>query len=254
MGRLIRLGQVRDVDISDAYLHYYPCLQATTDTAVVDRSGKGHDATLGGLSASEAWTTTANALSSLNTSGKAANIAAEVWQAWDYTKSFLIAMRCNLTKEAGTAGFYGAGTGTSGRGGIALRCAASGAVSFWSYKTDTTSSSTGDTTETPFASAGWHHIAAAYDAASRKVKLYIDGVVATNFSGGVSVASHIVSVSNLLDPFMIGGRASADVIAGAFQAVHAVLGDAALPGTIDDLVFRLYRHPFVPVSKAEWGS
>lgn len=254
MGNRNSIGQVTTPAPSAAYLAFYPCLQASTDTTVQDRSGKGNHATLGALTLGEAWGVS-NYLSSLDSSDKAARAAVGMFSGWTSSRSLLVSVRATVTKEGAQATLWGNGAGGLAHSGLALRVAASGALSFWGYKSDNTSASTGTTTETPFATAAEHDIGVAYDGAAKTVVIYIDGVRSTNYSTPSDVSAWIdLCDDNLIDPMFLGGRVSADTVAGKYQYWHFLSRAGALPSNIDEIMVRLRQNPATPLSEYEFGA
>lgn len=185
----------RNLSPNPYYIGYWPCFQRNTDAdagSVVDRSGKGNNLTLGTLTAAEAWSTTANRLSSLASGNKHAYLPKATllanWR-WDDSPqvgrrdSLIISFKALLTLIAGTQQFVGNCNSTTDGGGFKMSVDAAGLLSFALY--DRINGITlGGTTS--FSDAGWsaatHTITVFYDGVQNTVSLYVDGAISPNFS------------------------------------------------------------------------
>lgn len=256
MSRVLRLGQIRtptlaNGGIADGYIGYWPGFQASGDTVLTDRSGKGaHSSTL--WSSTTPWGTSGY-FSSANSSGQFAKIPIANWPQRFATHSLLVFGYGIVTKEGSDQAFFGMGQNTANTG-FTLRVDANGAIQWASYGTGG-SEFEGVTTETPWATAVLASFAAAWDAAARTVRIYVDGARAANYATPATVALDPATMdAGLNNPVGIGGSVNGIEVAANWKCIHAVYRAGALPLTIDGLVLRLHRSPTMPLTVAEWDD
>jgi len=241
-----------DNTIAAGVMFFFPGSQASGDTVLTDRSGKGaHSNTL--WSSTTPWGT-AGYFTSANTSGQFAKIPIAKWPARFATDSILIFGQGIVTKEASDQAFFGNGVNTTNTG-FTLRVSTTGQIQWASYGTGA-SEFEGATTETPWGSAVLASFAAAWDKTARTVRLYVDGARAANYATPASVALDPATMDGgTLGDIGIGGSANGTEVAANWKNIHAYYrAGAALPANIDDIVLRLHRSPSVPLTVAEWDT
>lgn len=236
MSRAGQLGQVRTQQPASGYIGMYPCYQLSPDSTVLDQSGQGNHATLGTLTAAEAWAAAPNGLTSLDATGKFAAVPAAAFNAWQPGMSLIIAMAPTLNKKVSTAAFAGNGAG-GGASGIGLRCTATGQAQFVVYDTGgTVVGSPGATTETPWASAVNARVMFAIDGPSGKLLIFVNGLRASNYLTAQNVSAYIGNAGVApTAPFGLGGRAAADRMAGVISGAHLYATSAPIFDSSVDL-------------------
>jgi len=230
---------------------FWPGAQASGDTVLTDRSGKGADS--GTLWSSTTPWGTAGYFTSANTSGQFAKIPAAKWPHRFATDCLLVFLQGIVTKEGSSSAIFGNGVNTTNTG-FRIHVESSGAVGWASYNTVASEFESG-TTETPWASAVLASIAAAYDPTVKQLRLYVNGARAANYATPAQIALNtaLMDAGTLIDTG-IGGNANGSETAGSFKNIHAYYRAGALPIDIDGVVARLHQSPAVPLTVAEWDS
>lgn len=237
--------------IAAGCMFFFPASQASGDTVLTDRSGKGaHSSTL--YSSTNAWAT-AGYVTSENTSGNFVKIPIAYWLQRFATDSLLVFLQGIVTKEASDQAFFGMGQNTTNTG-FTLRCSTTGQVQWASYGSGA-SEFEGATTETPWGSAVIASVAAAWQPTDQTVRLYVAGARAANYVTPATVAIAASTMdAGLNNPVGIGGSVNGIEVAANWKNIHAYYRAGALPTNIDGLVNRLYRCPSVALTAAEWDD
>lgn len=247
--------------ISDAYMAYFPCLQATSDASLLDRSGRGVVGTFAaGLTTSEAWTTLANYLSTLETTTPddvSIPLAAMTYD-WNAGETFVLGCRVLAAAPAATRSLFGNGYNSTSAQGFRIIIKATGVVAPWVYQAGGDkflSDSTGalaDGTAHSYMFAWFDHNVGAGTA---KYMQWIDGARAY----ATETSTTGLSTMTPVDGFRIGGNktgASAfQSMAAAFRGIHLLRSTAAWTyETLDNIALRLHRSPLVPLTSSEFPS
>ena len=258
MSRVIKLGQVKTPTPTPGYMAYYPGFQATSDTALTDRSGKGNDATFGSdLTTAEAWSALANRFSvpldSSGTQNNAANMAIGTGFVW-YPATESLVLACKLTAAATAANgpIFGTSHGQPRTGWRLEVQATTGTLRF--TKMNTSTNTVVNTTTEAVADGTEHGVGFAWDAVTQRAYIFVDGVVSSAFAGG-----SLVTATDWFPPlntaFCIGGvghtSGKAITFASAFRGIHLAKRTGALPSNVADLFYRLHKFPHVLISATE---
>lgn len=262
MSRIVKLGQVKTPTVTPGYMAYYPGFQATSDTTLKDRSGKGNDATFGSdLTTTEAWSAVANRFSvplgASGTENNAANMAiassGSAGFVWDpATESLLLACKLTAAATASNGPIFGTSHGQP-RTGFRLEVqATTGTLRF--TRMNTTTNTVVNTTTAAVADSTEHGVGFAWDAVAQRAYIYVDGVVDAAFVGGSQVTATDWFPS-LNTAFCIGGvghtSGKAITFASAFRGIHLAKRTGALPSNVADLFRRLNQFPHVLISATE---
>lgn len=270
MSRVIRTGQIKTPTASAGYIAYYPCLQAATDTSLIDRSGQGNHGSFNSLTTGEAWVAS-NCLSNPTTASHHVTLAKTAlqyssatlkgWQ-WNATRrdSLFIAFRAKITLPAANNPFMGNANGT-GEGGIKFNVDNAAKLQFAFYdKINGTSQFSAQSAAIDASwAANYHSVALHLDGPNNAFTAYADGVP---LSGLQSIALASVTV---LEPqtstfdWTVNGASQVSQVTGtamAMQAFH-MLSVPQASGSIarpDHLAMRLHRSPFLLVSGGTGGE
>lgn len=238
---------------SQYYIGFWPCQQADgddDDEQVTDRSGNGFHATIGALTASEAWANPG----ALTTKDEALHCARIPASAVDFRfahDSLIVHLRALATKEASSEAILG--NRATGKG-WALTVAANGDLQ-WAV-TNPTNTFFSTSIAGVYASAVWASVFGAYDVTTGTLRLGANGALITD--SAISLENLIASDNDAQDGIAIGGRGGASQngsIAGQFKFVGiCVLPDRGLPANLADLCKRLHYHPMIPLTARDLGA
>lgn len=257
MSRSIILGQTRTATLAQGYIGFWPCMQANTDTAVKDRSGKGNDLAFNALTTGEAWAT-ANRLSKPVTAShhptlpKAALAAA--WR-WDATRrdSLLIACRMKITLTG--ASQYPMGNANSiSEGGLKWIITSGGAWQCGFYDKVAAAS---QFSSSAAVDASWgsndHSLLIMMDGPNNSFSRYVDGAL---IEGPITLSSvtTLGPQATTYDLVFGGNQLGNTGVACSMFAMHMLAApqSAGSPRKPDELARRLHRSPLTLVSAAEW--
>lgn len=257
MGRSVILGQTRTATTSAGYIGHWPCFQATTDTTVLDRSGKGNALSLNSLAAATAWAT-ANRLAKPVTANQHPTLPkatlGAAWQ-WNATRrdSLLIAGRIRLTLTGGSQNWLGNCNSTT-EGGIKFLVSAGGAWQIGFYDKVAAASQFSAST---VVDASWgsndHSFALLLDGPNNTFSRYVDGAL---IEGPVALSSvtTLEPQAATFDWVFGGNQPGATGTACTMFALHmlAAAQSAGSPRKPDELARRLHRSPLALVTAAEW--
>lgn len=256
----VRLGMVRSPLVSGGVIGVWPMMQDSADTSVLDVSGRGrHLALGGGLTTAEAWATAAW-LSTVNAStDDTVPIPLAQWSDYSFNvgDSLLIALRFKAAAPASTETWLGQGYGTSNHGWRFV-VKSTGVVAPWldhaggtKFLGDTTGVAA-DSAEHSLMFAWWNHDVRA---ATAKYMFWVDGARAYS---AVQGATSLPTSIDPVDDLRIGGRktgaSSYDAMAAQFRGLHIYRAAANVPfsaSEFDAIASRLWRSPFVPLSRSE---
>lgn len=268
MGNSIVLGVAKpqslaNSGISDGYIANFPCLQATSDASLVDRSGRGVVGTFSaGLTPSEAWTTLGNYLSTLETTTPddvSIPLAAMTYN-WNAGDSFVLACRVRAAAPATTRSLFGNGYHSTNAQGLRIIVKATGIVAPWFYQ------STGDKFNSDssivLADGATHsYMFALFDhnvsAGTLKYMQWIDGVRAY----AVETVATGLGTMTPVDGFRIGGNKTGastyQSMAASFQGIDILRSAATKLWTyelLDAIAMRKHRAPLSPLTALEFPS
>lgn len=188
---------------------------AGSGTTVADSSGRGHDAT---LSAPTAWTSDGQVDGALDLNDATKDHAQTAAPVVRTDGSFTVTAWVRLAKSP-TADATALSQDGRCRSGFTLGYRVIDGIGRWSFALPAADRATASLTEvldstTVSLDGSWHHLAGVYDAAARKIRLYVDG----DLRGQAS----FTTPWNATGPFQLG-QARARAAATAFW-----------PGGIDD--------------------
>lgn len=234
---------------------WWPCQQAdgdSDDEQVTDRSGNDAHATIGLLTAAEAWDTQGY-LHTLNDGQHNGRIPAAKCPHRFSTMSLIVELTAQVSKEGSTEAIFG---NRDANYGYALTCTTAGALQ-WVFTADGSTTFGSATSTTPYASAELHHVVGTYDLLTGELGIYVDGTNRISNPSLTPQATIIASDGMSPSDTVIGGRgvtAASGAIAGLFQHVRTYsLPGRGLPENIDDIVKRMYAFRTIPLSAVELG-
>lgn len=247
MANAVILGSQR-LDISDGYVGYYPCLQENTDTTLADRSGQSNTGTLGTLSTAEAWAN-ANCATTLASANKHITIAnADIAEKWTLASdTVFLHFMGYATLPVSTLAWVG---NTASTAGFKMSLTSGGAPSINYYGGTSVFGSAGATT---LSGATWYHISIFIDGVGKTSNFWINGTKQLSSDTDITNASGIAGSATA---FIFGASLAGDSgIASRFANIHMLVRPSSLGryAYAEELHGRLYRSPFTPVSKSEWG-
>lgn len=274
MSDLITLPPRRAIVRAPGVIAHYPCFQAVADGAVlIDRSGAGNGAAFGAaLTAANAWAGANRLTLADNNSGtqagapflSAAQLALNL-----ATESFVVSGIYNSTSTAshpvvGFGEFSGAANAANGfliraivTSGVAQLAVCAGTTGALVYGTPSAVAVSG-------AAVGDKHVAMAYDATTKRLWLYIDGVNdAGNSNVGMDVAAPVATMGaanggTALGNLVFGGAprvgANQQVWACTSYGWQVAKRTGGLPANLDVVMRRLARHPLQVLSASEWPA
>lgn len=257
MPNQLKIGALRP-NLSTGYIGFYPSFQ-TGDTQLTDQSGKGNHATFGAdLTASVAWTTTANRYSTTEDVTGTKAIAAQLaigtgLQFAPATESLLIFGVVAMAAPAGTRSLLGVSVGTPNPG-FGLRVLSTGKARLDICRAGADvllNASTGTV-----ADGTRHSVAIAFDGSTKRAFLWVDGAADSAYGGGTDISAY-TDWYPFTRSFAIGGvgHNGAKVISCAQSSFgwHLLKRTGGLPSNINDIVARLHANPVVPLTAAEWA-
>lgn len=246
----------RKFGASNRYIAHYPCFQANTDTVLKDRSGKGNDGVLNGLSTAEAWLVTSR-LSSLASATKHASMPkATLQNNWRWNNAIRDTLFMNfvldLTVPGSTQEFFGSTFGTAASG-FKYSVTAAGAAALAIYDSvNVTSIASG----TLLTDAGWavdHTFALFLDGPNNTYSAYADGVpIVSNVS--LATLPVIEPQSGTGDLCFSSVTTGSTGVVSQFSGIHILAAPMAAGRFLyaDKLAKRLYRNPTQQVSQTEF--
>lgn len=254
MSDLVHIGQAKTPAVSAGYIAFYPCFQATSDTQLTDRSGKGNHGTINSLTTSEAWSTTANRASNPTTANHhftLAKSAFSVWK-WNATRkdSLFISLRMKPTLPGSATPFMG-NCNSATEGGLKFNVDNTGKWQQGFYD-KVNSASQFSALSTVDASWGSNDrtIALHLDGPNNTFTRYVDGVV---LEGPVALSSVTVLEPQSSTFDWTFGASQLSQVTGVAMGMYGVhiLAIPQASGSIakpDHLAMRLHRAPLLLVS------
>jgi hypothetical protein len=263
MTNQLKLGTTATEDPTDAYIAFFPCFQAAADTSLLDRSGRGIVGTFAsGLTASEAWTTQAKSLSTLETTtpDDVTVALADFNYSWAAGDSLVIAARVDMAAPAATRTLFGQGFHSTNAPGFRIIIKNTGVVAPWVYQAGGDKFLSDSTMA--LADAAWHSFMFAWfdhdvAAGTAKYMVWVDGV------RGYATETATTGLTTMvpIDPFRIGGNktgASAyQSSAASFQGIHLLRSASSKDWTyesLDAVARRLHKAPITPLLSADFPS
>lgn len=251
MANQLKLG-TQKTNISQGYIAYYPCLQANTDTTLVDRSGQGRTGSVGTLTTGEVWAN-ANWATTLASANKHLSIsAADFLSGWTFSpsdrQSLFFAFRTKMTLPGSTLALVGNVGATPGFKGQVT----TGGKMSWNYYDGTTTVS-GTQGSGSISGATEYSIAMFIDGINMQAMWWQDGV--RQLSTWTNLATLTATVSGNAGPFLFGASLAGDTgIAAQFRGIHLIKAPQSYGAFAyyDELALRLHRAPFTPISADEW--
>lgn len=275
MSNQLRIAARRAIVRAPGVIAHFPCFQTVADGAVlIDRSGAGNGAAFGAaLAAANAWAGANRLTLADNNSGtqagapflSAAQLALNL-----ATESFVVSGIYNSTSTAihpvfafgeisGAAnaanGFIYRAESTTGVARLAVCAGTTGVLQF----------GTASAVAVSGAGVGDKHVAMAYDAATKRLWLYVDGVNDASNSGvGMDVTSLVATMGagnggTALGNLVFGGAprvnaAQQQVWACTSYGWQVAKRTGGLPASLDVVMRRLARHPLQVLSASEWPA
>ncbi len=254
----VKIGAIK-TSPSAGYIGFYPGFQAG-DTQLTDQSGKGNHATFGAdLTASVAWTTTANRYSTTEdvTGTKAIGAQLAIGTGLQYspaTESLLLFGVVQMAAPAGTRSLVGCSVGTPNLG-FGLRALSTGKARLEINRAgadqmlNSTTGSIADGTR--------HSFAVTFDAVAKRANVYVDGAADSAYGGIGTDTSAWTDWYPFTRAFAFGGVGhNGNKIISCAQSSfgwHLLKRPGGLPSNIADIVARLHANPTVPLTATEWA-
>lgn len=248
MANSVILGVQRN-DISAGYVGYYPCLQASSDTTLTDRSGQGNTGTLGTLSTAEAWAN-ANCASTLASANKHLTISqADIAEKWtSASDTVFLHFRGYATLPVSTLAWVGNTAGPAG--GFKMNLTSAGVPTINYYGGASVFGANGATT---LSGATWYSISIFIDGLGGVSNFWVNGTKQLTTDTNISNAT---GIANGATDMIFGASVIGDAgIASRFANIHMLVRPTRLGryAYADELARRLWQSPFTPVSVSEWG-
>lgn len=237
MSRVIKTGQIKSVTPSQMYVAYYPCMQVSDDTVLIDRSGNNNN---GGKSSAATWDSSATTgiwknnsyASSFENAGVAAcpEIANAILQSFDYGAGDTLIFSARIKGAAPSAAYRALGNtnNTTSNPGFALRFYPSGKLDLLlaspviTLTLPATGGSSGGVLD------GLERTLTMFiDGTNKKFWLYIDGAIDAYCNG--LVIGDGVTPYNFKAPaynFKIGGGWSSGGITAQWRDIHILVNSA----------------------------
>lgn len=238
MSRVVKTGQIKSVAPSSAYVAYYPCLQSSSDTTLIDRSGNNNH---GSKSSVATWDTNAstgvwknaNAASSFESAGGAAclELANSTLRSFDYAAgdTLIFSVRVKGTAPAASYRALGNTNHSTANPGFALRFYTGGQV-------DLLLASSVSTLTLPAAggSAGVvlngveHTLTVVVDGTNKKFWLYVDGVI-DSYCNGLAIGDGVTPYDFKAPAYncKIGGGWSSGGITAQWRDIHVLVKEGS---------------------------
>lgn len=263
MSNQLRIAARRAFARAPGVIGFYPGFQASGDTAMIDRSGAGNNATVGAdATLSTMWTATANrynitADDGSGTTAKAAVIPAATINWNKDTETLLITGMWNGANTALRHVFGFGSASTSTIHGVNLRTSiTTGMPQLMVYHSGGTSA--GNVGSTVLANGADHHVCVIIDGPAKRVHLYLDGVYDASNSGvGLDFTAASANMTNM-GSLVFGGypglSAKQLVYASSSYAWQVAKRTGGRPGNADDVVKRLARTPLQVLTATEWPA
>jgi hypothetical protein len=239
---------------SPGYIAFYPCGQASGDTSLTDRSGKGNTATFAAgtpFSTANYFTTVASTSTDYYAVISKTIFDAFRWNPQQKDSLLLFWRSKSVTLPGSNTGIFGNGFDNTSNFGIQLRCTTGGNLQPVFYYPGATQFGS---TSGSVAFGSTETTAAIFiDGYNSTYRLYVNGVKDSSIGAAAINATDLTSPSS---GFRIGGYKSLNGLTGSFRCFHAIrsMPTLDLNTRIDDLVLRMHNASYDQFSALEWPS